>query len=166
MRIRKNAGVQFTVKSAQKSSNGVRSVPVTPSKPRAKPNGEAGSGGSSGGKRKRGGGKVVKQEEQNGHEDSDEGGVKISSKEAESLQKEASTIYGDGVVASDDEAGTAENDHGPENGGWNEEGEMEELETPSKRARVDRLEISMAESPFEEDGDEEDEEEGSQYEEM
>ena len=163
VRIRKSAGVQFTVKSAQQktSSKGVKGATgSTPAKPRAKAtNGENGNGGGgSGGKRKRGG-KGVKQE--NGvADDSDDGGVKVSAKEVDTLQKEASTLYGDGVGDVDHGADTGN----AESGGWDEEVEMEDLESPSKRVRVQQEDLSMSESPVR-GGFEDDEEDVSQYEE-
>ncbi|KAI9784684.1 MAG: hypothetical protein M1816_000749 [Peltula sp. TS41687] len=169
VRIRKNAGIQFTVKSAQatkgpSSPNGAKGVTgttPTPRKGRAKaaPTEET---GSAGGKRKRGG-KAVRKE--NGDGEHDDGAVKVSAKEAETLQQEASTRYGDGIAAEEDVTmgGNAEN------AGWGEEdGEEngeEDLESPSKRARVGREDLSMAKSPLE-GVSAEDEEDVSQYEEV
>lgn len=100
VRIRKNAGVHFAVRSAQRSgsSNGVKSAPTTPQKPHAAvgqngitPRSDGGGGdggeslsGSGGGKRKRNTTTKIKSDKDD--DEDDDSLVVISPREVASLQ--------------------------------------------------------------------------------
>ena len=144
VRIRKNAGVHFAVRSANSKSstaggtNGARNAPSAPRKTKPKANGEeaveGGNANGSAGSNKRKRASKVKKEHSDPDEDEEAAQTKISEKEVVGETREAA-----GTVAYDDQMGNGvdHEDEGDEAEYYEEQLVEEDSESPAKRHLVE-----------------------------